>query len=242
MYRKYKHLFPLLCQTSEQEYTPPFSPGAFDNGYLDVVKHLVEEHGTSINIADENNLSLLCKAVEKGDWPFVSFLLDQGVDVNVFNKDGFPLIAILARDGQEQYISAFLDHGADIHLSSAGGITAIHEAANYNQISTVEKLVEFGANVNAQRESGRIPLVGAAINGYLELTQKLISLGANIELQSKTTKGKFLTALEFAVSNCPKDRSGNMRDCAHKQIAELLTLPGHFSNVNRPGFPGGCLV
>jgi hypothetical protein len=64
---------------------------AFDNGYLDVVKHLVEEHGTSINIADEKNVSLVCKAVQKGDWPFVSFLLERGVDVNVFDADGLPI-------------------------------------------------------------------------------------------------------------------------------------------------------
>jgi len=201
---------------------------AYDNGYLDVVKHLVEELGTSINIADENNVSLLCKAVEKGDWPFMSYLLDQGVDVNVFNKDGLPLIALLARDGQEQYIASFLDHGADIHLSSANGTTAIHVAADYNQISTVEKLVEFGANLNAQTNTGKTPLIAAAMNGYMELAQKLVSMGANTELEAESTKKKSYTAKQWAFIMCPKDNRGNSLDCAHKEIAELLTLPGHF--------------
>jgi len=197
---------------------------AYDNGYLDVAKHLIEERGTSINIADENNASLLCKAVAKGDWPFVTYLLDHGVDVNVFSKTGKPLIAILARDGNEQYITAFVKCGADIHLSSTAGSTAIHEAANYNQISTLEKLVELGANVNAQNNSGRTALIVAAINGYLELAEKLIELGANSELQSKSsTEERLYTAKQWAFRFCRKKR----HDCAYKKIAELLTLPGH---------------
>jgi ankyrin repeat protein len=199
---------------------------AYDNGYIDVVKNLMNEHGTSINIADENNVSLLCKAVRKGDWPFMTFLLGHGVDVNVFDKDGIPLIAILARDGHEQYISAFLENGADIHLSSANGNTAIHLAADYNQVSTLEKLVELGANVNARSNRGRTPLIAAAINGYLDLAKKLISLGANTELQSESSKEKFYTAKQWAVINSPS-AFRKQTDSAYKEIAELLTLRGH---------------
>jgi ankyrin repeat protein len=200
---------------------------AYDNGYLDVVKNLIQEHGTSINIADENNVSLLCKAVEKGDWPFVTFLLEHGVDVNVFNKDGRPLIAVLARDGHEQYISAFIENGADIHLSSANGKTAIHVAADYNQVSTLEKLVDLGANVNAQSNSGITPLIDAAISGYLELAKKLISLGANTELQSESNKNALYNAKQWAVIKCPREGFKLKQKTAHMEIAELLTLPGH---------------
>jgi ankyrin repeat protein len=103
-------------------------------------------------------------------------------------------------------------------------------AADYNQISTVEKLVELGANVNGQDNSGSTPLIDAALNGYLELVKKLISLGANTELKAKSAKGKFYTAKQWAFLKCPKDRSDNALDCAYKEIAELLTLPGHFLN------------
>jgi ankyrin repeat protein len=198
---------------------------AFDNGYLDVVKNLVYEHETSINIADEKNVSLVCKAVQKGDWPFVSFLLERGVDVNVFDADGLPLIAILARNGQDQFISNFLDHGADIHLSSSTGTTAIHVAVKYNQISTVAKLVELGANVNGQNDNGFTPLIDAAYAGYLDLVKRLVSLGANIELKAKSSKGEYYTAKQWALLLCPKDRNKKALDCAHKEIAELLALP-----------------
>ncbi len=198
---------------------------AYDNGYKDVALHLLEEMQTSPNIADDKNITLLAKAIEKGDWPFAKQLLEKGADANVVCSNGLPVIAELAKNGQDEMITLFLQQGADIHLASASGHTALYEAALNNQIETVKLLASKGANINKQTKRGWTALISAASKGLLEMVELLLALGANTELQ--TEKGSAAKAI--ALANAPRtERYKSLADTAYKTIAEKLTLPGHF--------------
>lgn len=206
---------------------------AYDNGYKDVVTHLLEDMHTTPNIADEKNISLLSKAVEKGDWSIVKVLLEKGADVNVMSSAGLPLITELAKNGHAELIELFLQNGADIHLASASGRTALYEAALNNQLKTIKLLAEKGANINHQTNTGWTALMAAASKGLLKMVELLLELGVNTEL--KTDKGS--TAKSIALSNAPKHgqlEKVHGRHCfplletAFSDIAEKLTLPGHY--------------
>lgn len=197
---------------------------AYDNGYKDVVEYLINEMEVNPNISDDNNETLLTKAVVKGDGPVVKNLLNKNANPNVFNSNGLPLIALLARDGHNELIELFLEQRADIHLCSGEGRAAIFQAALYNQVSTVELLAKKGANVNAQDNEGWTPLIVAASKGYLEVIELLLGLGVNAEL--KTDKGK--TAKAVALHAAPRILGyKELKDTAYKTIVEKLTLSGH---------------
>lgn len=156
---------------------------AYDNGYKDVAMHLLDEINTSPNISNENGVSLLAKAVHKGDWAFTKELLSRGADVNVMNSDGLPLIAELAKNGHDQMISLFLEHGADVNLASIEKkFTAMHLAACNNQVKTIRFLAQCGANINAQDVAGDSPLMEAAHREFNTACVCLLKLGANREL------------------------------------------------------------
>lgn len=194
---------------------------AYDNGYKDVVEYLINEMEVNPNITDDDNETLLTKAVVKGDWPVVKNLLNKNANPNVFDSNGLPLIALLARDGHNELIELLLAKGADIHLRSDEGLTAIYMAAKHNQASTLTLLAEKGANINVQNENGRTPLMTAALIGSKEVVELLLELGANVHLittEKKNAKEMVKTAIILKKNVDP----------VYKEIIARLTLPGHY--------------
>lgn len=197
---------------------------AYEGGHKEVYTYLIEELHTNPNVSDDKDISLLAKAVTRGDWAMVELLIKHKADPNVVDAEGIPLIAILATNGRKQLIELFLNNGADVHLSSNKGQAAIHMAAAYNQVEVLGYLIERGANVDAQTESGWTSLMIAADGGYLDMVKKLLACRANPLL--KTNKGS--TAKQITRSKAPRtERYKELQDSAYKDIVELLTLPGH---------------
>lgn len=196
---------------------------AYESGYLDVVEYLVKEMDTNPNVADEKDISLLAKAVTKGDWPTVKLLLEKNANPNVLDAKGLPLIAALALDGHDDLIKLFLKSGADMHLCSSQGVTAIFAASAHNQESTVGYLIEKGANVNAKAVGAWTPLMMAADKGYAGVVNLLVELGANTQLKNNDEA----TALKLARNHLKLGFGSESLDTDYTRIVKLLTLPGH---------------
>ncbi|WP_269900193.1 ankyrin repeat domain-containing protein [Paenalcaligenes faecalis] len=225
-YKKHTNIVELLLDKGAvfgEKYAAAALLTAYDNGYLDIVEYLLKDMKINPNITDDKDISLLAKAVSKGDWPIVKLLLEKGANPNVFDDAGLPLLAALASNGNDELIAFFLHKGADIHLCSSDGVTAIYAAASYNHYSTLEYLLEKGANINIQKESGWTPLMIAAKAGYKEVIELLLKHGANTQLVTK----KGLTAKAIARHYAPKNRNQQMIDSAYSDIVKKLTLPKH---------------
>lgn len=174
---------------------------AFDNGYVELVNTMLTEMGVSPNIADDQGVSLLAKAVAKGDWALTKLLIEKGAEVNVLSSDGLPLIAKLAKNGHNEMISLFLKRGADLNLASTKqNRTAMHLAACYNHVETISLLAQQGANINAQDGDGDSPLMEAAHREFNSACRCLLKLGANRELLNNNRK----SARQLVRNNGPK--------------------------------------
>jgi ankyrin repeat protein len=64
---------------------------AFEHGYYDLVRKLVED-GTNVNILDGNGDPLLILAIRRGDRDIVDLLLTYGADANCRAKKGNPAL------------------------------------------------------------------------------------------------------------------------------------------------------
>lgn len=204
---------------------------AYNNGYLDIVDSLLEQ-GVNPNVCDDNGESLIIKAAENGHHALLKKLVEYQADVNCRNASSLPLITILAKDGHTELVKLVLDAGADVNLADSGGITALYRAASFNHVATVQLLIERGANFNATTKKGKwTPLMIAAEEGYQRIVEVLLEAGANTQLMNNDNKtAKTLTRKLAPRTGTFKD--GQLKDCAYKEILELLTLPGHFIDAN----------
>ena len=204
---------------------------AYNNGYLDIVNALLDQ-GVNPNICDDNGESLVIKAAVNGHHELLRKLIECNADVNCRDSNKMPLVAILAKQGHADLVKLVLDSGGDVNLAGSQGVTGLYQAACFNNVATVKLLTKRGANLNAQtKERGLTPLMIAAANGYQDVVTTLYTAGANSQLVTK----KEQTAKAFARHFAPRvndNPNGLLRECAHKEILELLTLPGHFIDAD----------
>lgn len=201
---------------------------AYQNGYLDIV-HTLLDQGVSPNVCDDKGESLLIKAAQNGHHDLLTKLIACKGDVNCLSASLWPLITILTMNGHTELVKLVLEAGADVNLAADDDVTALHVASNFNHPSTVRLLIEQGANSNAATKDRQwTPLMIAAQKGYKEVVEILLEAGVNTQFQNKDNR----TAKVLARKTAPRNRYNNLEDCAHQEILELLTLPGHFIDAD----------
>jgi ankyrin repeat protein len=138
----------------------------------------------------------LHRAVEAGDVPTVTAMLDGGLDVNHCDVDGWTPIFWTAYKGSVEMAQFLLSRGARLDLRARNGETPLHLAAAYNAAALVRLLVEQGLDVNARTDAGLTPLHLAASMGHADAVRALIECCA--DLRFRTASGR--TPLDLARS------------------------------------------
>lgn len=201
---------------------------AYKNGYLDIVDALLAQ-GVTATLCDEDSIALIIHAAENGQHALLKKLIEYKVDVNCRNKESDPLILLLAQNGHTELVKLIIAAGADVNLANDKGVTALYRAACYNQLETAKLLIECGANVNGVTINQWTPLMAAARDGYKAMVETLLAAQANTQLTNKDGR----TAKAVARQAAPRETMyKSLKECAHKEIIELLTLPGHFIDAN----------
>ena len=150
---------------------------------LAVIRHLISSFSVNINerIGDD---SLLSRAVQTENFPFLRDVLKIGVEVSGVNG-GFALLqAIRSMSWSVSPLRLLLRAGADVNtLIGSEQRTvfhwAIHEIANPE---VIQLLVKSGANVNQPDSNGTTPLMVAVTNNMLACVNILMNAGALINL------------------------------------------------------------
>ena len=136
------------------------------NGYLDIVKYLIE-HG--ITTCSKNDA--LQDSSANGHLDIVKYLVEQGSDIHAL--DDYPL-RWASHNGHFDIVLYLIEQGADIHTRND---CALRWASEYGYFDIVKCLVEHGADIHAVND---YPLRIASEEGYLDIVKYLIEHGANI--------------------------------------------------------------
>ena len=131
-------------------------------------------------------------AVEKGNVPEVSRLLEKGANPDLANRDGYTPLMIAAKDKNLNMAQVLIAAGAQLDIRNRYGETAIMLASYHGLTELVRLFYIKDAEIN---HSGWNPLTYAAYGGHLDTLRLLLSGGANIN--SITDNGS--TALMMAV-------------------------------------------
>ena len=139
-----------------------------ENGQLEVVKYLVEEHQADIHVRDE--YALRCSAAN-GHLDVVKYLV-EGHNADIHAAD--TALRWGASNGHLHVVKYLVSKGSDIHSLDD---TALKWSAKHGHLDVVKYLVEKGANIHADNDRS---LRWSANNGHLHVVKYLVEKGASV--------------------------------------------------------------
>ncbi len=177
-------------------------------GHLDILELLIRA-GADVNGKDEEGMTPLMTAIDRGQKRIVEFLLAEGADVNLKEDmmGGTPLMAA-AFQGKKEMVALLIAKGAKVNARSGGGSVpddenrllgyawgdaALHAAITKDSMEIVELLIANGADVNLTVRKGRgrgmTPMDLAIKHEHPEIESILREHGGkNLKMESNAEK------------------------------------------------------
>ncbi|XP_070686549.1 ankyrin repeat, SAM and basic leucine zipper domain-containing protein 1 [Pempheris klunzingeri] len=200
----------------------------------------------------EDNVSILKKAISKGDMETVEQLLDNGMDVET--RLGFEWTPLMCAVNVANYDLAklLLDRGACANFSKDHYtvlMASCTASASEDKIARcVELLLSRNADPNAVDRSHKTCLMLASRDGYSKVINLLVSRGAKIDVQDSNgytalsvavrygREEAVLKLLQLGADKTIRTEAGKSpADLAvlfkHTQIARILASSSHISTV-----------
>ncbi|ELR23404.1 Ankyrin repeat and SPRY domain containing protein, partial [Acanthamoeba castellanii str. Neff] len=156
-------------------------------GYVDVLRHLIEKHGIDPSVRDSNDHSLLHTAAYSGKVEVMQFLLDKGCCL-VDDRTTADITPVLwACDGcSVSGVKYLISQGANIRDKAIRGMTALTFAIRGSNKQVAEWLIEEqGFSVNEADDEGNTPLIHACKHSELPFIKYLISKGAKTDVRGQ---------------------------------------------------------
>lgn len=204
-------LTPLICCIMESNFQ--------------LVKHLIEEKGVSVNQSNSDGKTALHFACKSNRLEIARYLINKGANINqgTFRDNMTPLYASCF-SGHFDIITLLVEHGVDINKACTDdGSTPLFIASYRGHKNIVSFLLQNGANVNQARSNdGATPIFVASQEGYLEVVEILCRAGGDVK------QGNFQDGWQAIHIASQEDRP---------EIVEYLIQNG--ANVNQPTLDDG---
>eukprot|EP00747_Dinoflagellata_sp_TGD_P212399 gnl/TRDRNA2_/TRDRNA2_85491_c0_seq1.p1 gnl/TRDRNA2_/TRDRNA2_85491_c0~~gnl/TRDRNA2_/TRDRNA2_85491_c0_seq1.p1 ORF type:complete len:856 (-),score=216.39 gnl/TRDRNA2_/TRDRNA2_85491_c0_seq1:95-2614(-) len=161
--------------------------GAVRSNQPDLVDKALK-NGADINEVNENGVTALMFAIEKGKEAVINRLLEEVMDLNKQGmKFGETALIIAAKKGDETSLQALLDKNAQIDAVDKNGQTALMHAATHDQPKTVEKLIKapgIPADMDKRDSNGNTALMLALEKKKVATAEVLYKNGADLNLKN----------------------------------------------------------
>jgi ankyrin repeat protein len=151
---------------------------------------LLVAHGAPLEGANEDGLTALLLAVQRGHWACAEKLLDLGA--SVFSMDGgrnqaMHFAAEHANGGP--FLQRLVQRGSLLEHRNTLGWSALHVAAARGQTGVARTLLDLGADLHARDQEGHTPLLLAARERRIETLWALKEAGADPGLRNQMGEG-----------------------------------------------------
>lgn len=176
-------------------------------GYLDLVRWLVEERSSNLDIVDINLNSALHLAAYNGHSSIVEYILDRGANSILVNKRNMTaeeegecygaVISQIFQSMRRRDMFAMAMNGThwwfQYHFGNNSpnavdttGTSLLYIACRYGQKLVAKWLLDHGGNINQQlgQNTGSTPLHGAAFFGHLSTVELLLAYGADVNIKN----------------------------------------------------------
>jgi ankyrin repeat protein len=173
-------------------------------GCIEVVRMLVRNPTTDVNLKDLEGFTPLHAAVRAGRLEVLKLLLARSdVDVNVRDGSGHSALVRAIRDLRVKIVRVLVRHpGIDLEAKDTQGMTPLFAAARYDYLDLVDLLLDAGARIDARADNdgptdtfAYTPLMQAVECNRMKVVLRLV-LDRREELHTKNALG--WTPLFFA--------------------------------------------
>lgn len=148
----------------------------------------------SPNLADQDGITPLMRASEKGDIDMLSVLLVQGVKLDEQDNKGWTALIYAAGQGQLTTAEKLLASGAAVDARDKNGAAALHHAAARGALDVASLLLKHGADINAVDNDGQTALIYAVKRHNPALITLLLDNKARLDIYDKDARSVFFYA------------------------------------------------
>jgi ankyrin repeat protein len=170
-------------------------------GDLPTVQRLLKLMPDRINLADENQNTLLMLAAQQKRDALVAFLLENKADLKPVNREGLDALHLAASRGNAPVVNLLLAAGADPKARGAHGQTAVMRAADARAPDAFRLLFNANRDLDARSDDGWTLLHFATRSNSLEIVPLLVAAGADVNARSVDGT----TPLHLAAANANKE-------------------------------------
>lgn len=128
----------------------------------DNIKILIH-HQAQLQMPDPMGYSLLHRAVEMGNLPLVSFLLECGIEINALNDEGHTALHHAFSLRCDAIVKRLIEQGANLELPFRSGETLLHAAIVQRNLPVASCLISWGASLTGHYGVEKETLVHCAI-------------------------------------------------------------------------------
>jgi ankyrin repeat protein len=152
-------------------------------------------NASNLNAQNNDNLTALIAAVEKGCLEIVKLLLQHNVNVDLQGDNmNTALIAAVEKECLE-IVKLLLQHNVNVDLQGDNMNTALITAVNNYNLEIVKLLLQSNANVDLQNSQGNSALMLAAEYGSMEIVKLLLQKGADLNSRDEFGNSTLIAAL-----------------------------------------------
>lgn len=157
---------------------------AAQEGHLSIVKRLLSQNGSLLNLADNDEMTPVARAVESNHDEIALLLIDLGADIYLRLRGGKTFFELVVKHGREAVAKRLIDLKIDWHTQLTMGDTELHTAARGTNVAIVKMFIDEGADVNLQNKHGDTALHKASYLGYEATVRLLIDKRADMNLRN----------------------------------------------------------
>ncbi|KAH9104106.1 hypothetical protein LEN26_010297 [Aphanomyces euteiches] len=142
------------------------------NGYMDVIKVLLNDSNLELDAQDKRGSSSLFLAASSGKSDVVQALLDKSASIDLQDNNGKTALHIASEKGHADVVKVLIK-GANIDLKDSVGSTALHYAAGNGHLEVVEELLNASADPSIENLARMTPIMRASMYNHEQVVALL---------------------------------------------------------------------